>query len=71
MLTAEDRAAIEQMVDRAVAKAMGPLLARLGEEDEPLGPETRASIEESRAAIAAGEPMLTSDELRAELGLPR
>lgn len=73
MLTAEDRTAIAQIVEAAVAKAMEPILARLDDEedDEPFGPETLASIEESRAEIAAGAPMLTSDELRAKLGLAR
>lgn len=72
MLTAEDRRAIEQIVEAAVAKAIEPLLHRLEEEaEEYIGPETRASLDEVRAAIAAGEPMLTTEELLAELGLSR
>jgi hypothetical protein len=73
-LTAEDRAANERIVEAAVAKALAPVMARLAApsaDDESIGPETQASIEAALAEIAAGEPMLTTAEVLAELGLDR
>jgi hypothetical protein len=70
MLTAEDRRAIEEIVETVVARAIGPLLARLqDDDDEYIGPETQASLDEEWAKIQAGEPTLTTAEVLKELGI--
>jgi hypothetical protein len=38
-------------------------------DDEELGPETQASIEEALAELRAGAPTLTTEELLEQLGL--
>lgn len=71
MLTAEDKAAIAQIIEAAVAPLRDQLAEMQADNDgdEPFGPETIASVQASRAEIAAGAPMLTTDELRAKLGI--
>ncbi len=55
-------------------RAADPMVAVLDaapRDDEPLSPEERRQIEESERGIAEGAPLLTADELEAEIDAAR
>ena len=59
-----------RVLDQRSPDSLTRLLDSAPEDDEPVTPEEEALVQEARDEIARGEPLISLDELRAELELP-